>query len=271
MMILRKIYGLSLALVLAILSGCMEESGFNIIWEGLEVEFEAAALPNQTLTEVVFQDNQQHNQNDQVWLRINLVGTQVTAPVELVIGIDTSSTAVQNIHYKMESTTITIPPNSSFVDFPVEILTDNLAPTELPDLTLNIIDAGDVKISANYGKVTLQIRVACPSDLAGTYRTVTVGTGGTLNSQVTITEIETLTYRISDITGGLYSQIYGEEDNPAIFTDLCNDLTVFDQPDVVFGNDIFNGTGRVNPDGTITISWSNEREDSGTTILTRIN
>src|SRR5690554_825965 len=271
MMMLRKIYGLCILMAIAVTWGCMEDSGFEIVWEGKEVEFEAASLPNKTLTEVVFQDSQQPNQNDQVWLRINLVGAQITAPVELVMGIDTSSTAVQNVHFRLESTTITIPPNSSFVDFPVEILTDNLAPTELPDLTLNIIDAGDIKISANYGSVTLQIRVACPSDLAGTYRSVTVGTGGTLNSQVIITEIEPLTYRISDITGGLYSQIFREEDNPAIFTDLCNELTVFDQPDVVFGNDKFNGTGRVNPDGTITITWSNEKEDSGTTILTRIN
>src|SRR5690606_6104722 len=151
------------------------------------------------------------------------------------------------------------------------ILTENLAANESPDLVLNIIDAGDVKISANYGSVTLQIRLACASDLAGAYRTVTVGTGGTLNYQVIITEIEPLTYRISDITGGLYSLGYGEDDNPAVFTDLCGELTVFDQPDVVFGNDKFNGTGRVNSDGTIVISWSNENEISGTTTLTKIN
>lgn len=253
------------------LSGCMEESGFEILWEGLEVEFEEAALPNHTVTEVVFLDNSPGRQNDKKLLRINLVGPQVDRPVELTIGVDTASTAVQGVHYRLETTAVAIPPNSSFVDFPVEILTGNLAASESPDLILNIIDAGDVRISTNYKSVTLQIRLACASDLAGTYRTVNVGTGGTLNYQVTITEIEPLTYRISDITGGLYSLVYGEDDNPAIFTDLCNELTIFDQPDIVFGNGKFNGTGRVNQNGTLTISWSNENEESGVTTLTKIN
>lgn len=252
-------------------SGCMEDSGFKILWEGREVEFEAAALPNRAFTEVVFQDNSQNNPSDLTLLRINLVGAQVNEEITLSIGVDPSSTAVQGVHYRMERTDITIPPNSSFVDFPIEILTANLATEEAPDLVLNIIEAGNVKVSSNYGSVTLQIRLACASDLAGTYRTVNVGTGGTLNYQVTITEIEPLTYRISDITGGLYSLVYGAEDNPAVFTDLCGELTVFDQPDLVFGNDKFNGTGRVNTDGTIVISWENENEDSGVTTLTRIN
>lgn len=257
--------------VTMLVPGCMEESGFDILWEGLEVEFEGAALPNHTVTEVVFQDNNQSNPVEQTLLRINLVGAQIDEPVALTVGVDPSSTAVQGVHYQLETTTIVIPAKASFVDFPVEILTENLAANESPDLILNIIDAGDVKISANYGSVILQIRLACASDLAGTYRTVNVGTGGTLNYQVTITEIEPLTYRISDITGGLYSLVYGAEDNPAVFTDLCNELTVFDQPDLVFGNDKFNGTGRVNADGTIVISWHNDNEERGVTTLTRIN
>lgn len=258
-------------LALMMMSSCMEESGFEILWEGLEVEFEGAALPNHAVTEVVFQDNQSNNQIDEALLRINLVGAQVPDPIELTIGIDPSSTAVQGVHYRLKTNVVTIPANSSFVDFPIEILTENLDANESADLMLNIIDAGEVKISANYRSVTLQIRLACASDLAGTYRTVNVGTGGTLNYQVSITEVEPLTYRISDITGGLYALEYGAEDNPAIFTDLCNELTIFDQPDVVFGNDRFNGTGRVNADGTITISWENENEESGVTTLTRID
>lgn len=253
------------------LFGCMKDSGFEILWDGREVEFEAAALPNRTFTEVVFQDNSQNSPNDLTLVRINLVGAQVPEEITVSIGVDPSSTAVQGVHYRMERMDITIPPNSSFVDFPIEILTGNLATDESPDLVLNIVDAGGVKVSTNYGSVTLQIRLACASDLAGTYRTVNVGTGGTLNYQVTITEIEPLTYRISDITGGLYSLLYGMEDNPAVFTDLCGELTIFDQPDLVFGNDKFNGTGRVNADGTIVISWKNESEESGVTTLTPIN
>jgi hypothetical protein len=266
-----RIFFWALTAVSLCISGCMEDSGFKILWEGREVEFEAASLPDRTITEVVFQDNSQNNQNDLTQLRINLVGAPINEEITLSIGVDPSSTAVQGVHYRLERTDITIEPHASFVDFPIEILTENLATDETPDLVLNIIEAGNVKVSTNYGSVTLQIRLACASDLAGTYRTVNVGTGGTLNYQVTITEIEPLTYRISDITGGLYSLGYGAEDNPAVFTDLCGELSIFDQPDLVFGNDKFNGTGRVNADGTMVISWRNENEESGVTTLTRIN
>src|SRR5690606_40007927 len=109
-----------------------------------------------------------------------LVGTQLDVPVNVLIGIDTSSTAVQGVHYNLPDTEIPIPANSSFVDVPIDILTSNLDAAESPDLVLNILDAGDVKISANYRSVTLRIRVACPSDLSGNYNTVTVGTEGTL-------------------------------------------------------------------------------------------
>jgi hypothetical protein len=180
-------------------------------------------------------------------------------------------TPVAGVHYRMVTNEVTLPANASFVEFPVEILTGNLDTEEQPDLILVILDAGQTKISANYHSLTMEIRLACPSDLAGVYNSVNVGTGGTVNYQVTITEVEPFTYRISDITGGVYAQVYGAEDNPAIFTELCGEISIIDQPDLVFGGDSFNGTGRVNPNGTITINWSNEAGDSGMTTLTRTN
>src|SRR5690606_19626126 len=112
---------------------------------------------------------------------------------------------------------------------------------------------------------------ACSCCLAGIYRTVNAGTGGTFNRQASITQVEPLTYRISDTTGGLYAVKYGGEANPAIITDLSNDLPGFAQSVVVFGSNRFNGTGRVNANGTITISWSNESDESGVTTLTTID
>ena len=38
-------WGLILGIVLSGFS-CMEDSGFNILWEGMEVEFDEAVLPN---------------------------------------------------------------------------------------------------------------------------------------------------------------------------------------------------------------------------------
>ncbi|WP_375585749.1 DUF4843 domain-containing protein [Cyclobacterium xiamenense] len=250
-------------------SSCMEESGFTIVWEGMEVEFEDASRPNNTIRKIMTKRND--TQVDQEVVRVNLVGAQVDQPVNLLLGVDPTSTAVEGVHYRLSNPEVTIPANSSFVDVPLEILTGNLANEETPNLVLRILDAGPTKISTNYNQLTIEIRLSCPSDLAGVYSTVTVGTGGTVNYEVTITELEPFTYRISDITGGVYSQTFGAEDNPAVFTELCGEITITDQPDLVFGGDTFNGTGRVNDDGTIRISWrTEETEESGVTTLTRV-
>jgi hypothetical protein len=249
----------------------MEDSGYTILWEGFEVEFEEASRPNGTIRRIVTKNS--NNQVDQSSVRVNLVGAHVDRPISIVIGVDPASSAVLGVHYRLPTLEVTIAPNTSFINVPIEILTGNLDADETPDLVLRILDAGPTKISANYNTVTMEIRLACPSDLAGRYSTVNTGTGGTINSEVVITEIEPFTYRISDITGGVYSQVYGGEDNPAIFTELCDVISIIDQPDVVFGTEGFNGTGRVNPNGTIRISWNNgtdENSDSGVTILTPI-
>ena len=258
-------------LSMLVYTSCMEESGYTILWEGFEVEFEEASRPNGAVQRIFTKNS--NNQVDQSTVRVNLVGAHVAESINVLIGVDPSSSAVLGVHYRLPAMEVTIAPNTSFIDVPIEILTGNLESDETPDLILRILDAGPTKISANYNTVTVEIRLACPSDLAGRYSTVNSGTGGTINSEVVITEIEPFTYRISDITGGVYSQVYGGEDNPAIFTELCDVITIVDQPDVVFGTQGFNGTGRVNADGTIRISWNNgteEDSDSGVTILTPI-
>ncbi|WP_222852072.1 DUF4843 domain-containing protein [Cyclobacterium plantarum] len=266
----KKIFVLTFILGTSLwFSACMEESGFNIVWEGLEVEFEDASRPNGTIRKIMTKTND--NQVDQEMVRVNLVGRQLSEPVNILVGVDPESTAIAGVHYRLVNDEVTIPANSSFVDIPLEILTGNLGAEEMPDLTLTILDAGNTKISTNYNRLTIEIRLSCPSDLAGEYSTVTVGTGGTVNYQVVITELEPFTYRISDITGGVYSQVFGAEDNPAVFTELCGEITITDQPDLVFGDDTFNGTGRVNEDGTIRINWrTEETEESGVTTLTRV-
>lgn len=274
----NRFYGVLFSLILALITvSCMEESGFNIVWDGLEVEFEDASRPNGAVRKIVTQDNA--NQVDEESVRINLVGEQIDAPVNIIIGVDPSSTAVEGVHFRLPSKELTIPPNTSFIDVPLEILTGNLGSEETPDLVLSILDAGQTKISINYHTLTVEIRLACPSDLAGVYSTVNVGTGGTVNYEVTITELEPFTYRISDITGGVYSQIFNAEDNPAVFTELCDVITFTAQPDLVFGGGDFIASGRVNPDGTIRITWSKEVDeeqeeqeegDSGVTVLTRL-
>jgi len=169
-----------------------------------------------------------------------------------------------------------------FADVPVNstvLAPDDLNPGDKWDFTFTIVMQDGRELTPGRGDNITSINFTCVSDLAGTYNTITDGgtgdgSGGTASNfsglayQVTITEIAAGTYEISDITGGLYALGYVASDNPAEFTDICDNITIDSQPDVVFGGDEFNGTGTVNADGTITIEWSNNWGDNGVTTLT---
>ena len=171
-----------------------------------------------------------------------------------------------------------------FSDVPINgnVLTpEELEPGDKWEFRYTIVMQDGRELTPGRGDNVTQVNFTCLSDIAGTYNTVTDGgtgdgSGGTASSftdltyQVTITELSAGTYEISDITGGLYAQIYSSSDNPAEFIDICNNITIDAQPDVVFGGDEFNGTGTVNGDGTITITWSNNYGDNGVTTLTQV-
>lgn len=73
---------------------------------------------------------------------------------------------------------------------------------------------------------------------------------------------------ISDVTGGFYAEIYDGSGNPAtiIVDDSDQTLSFTNQPDTVFGDDEFSGSGtyEVDGDGNVTsfeFSWSNNWGD----------
>ena len=127
-----------------------------------------------------------------------------------------------------------------------------------------VFDGGRGPIRVNS---TISISDAdCPSELTGTWDADTSGDAYV----VTITETASNgLYDLSDITFGLYANGYGSSDNPVQFVDACGVISVTDQDDVVYGGDVFNATGTVNADGTISITWANGFGDSGVTTLTK--
>lgn len=80
---------------------------------------------------------------------------------------------------------------------------------------------------------------------------------------------------ISDVTGGFYAEVYGASGNPAtVVVDESNQtLSITNQPDTVFGQDDFNGSGtyEIDADGNVTsfeFSWSNNWGDSAQSDFT---
>lgn len=115
--------------------------------------------------------------------------------------------------------------------------------------------------------------INCEYEIEGTYTVTTTqtnpaGCSGVTNT-VQVAIIGEGLFTITDLTGGLYKNCYGAFDNPGRIVGQCNGgngLQIIDQPDVVYGGDVFNGTGLINDDGSFTISWRNNYGDRGTSV-----
>ncbi|MBD0255496.1 MAG: hypothetical protein ICV83_07225 [Cytophagales bacterium] len=127
---------------------------------------------------------------------------------------------------------------------------------------------------------TFNTFVGCPSNIrTGAYTTVTTGTSTdsapnpnpTVNfpGQVTITRLTPTSYQVSDVTGGLYFAWYGvygaPNTLPGTLNDICGQFTLT-APGVF--DETFTGTVTIDAQGVITYEWTNEFEDTGTTVFT---
>ncbi len=95
---------------------------------------------------------------DNVALEVQLIGEQRSSAVEVTIAVDGSSTAVSGTHFTLPSTTVTIAPNTSIVNVPVNLIEGSISSGEV-DLFLNITGAsGDVEASENLKQARVIIR-----------------------------------------------------------------------------------------------------------------
>lgn len=185
------------------------------------------------------------------------------------IELDTdASTGTEGVHFNFDSKTITVPAGEFRGSVTITPIFD-----DLPTLGINLVLMLSTNETADYSILmhNTSILKYCESELTGTYTAVTSGTMGTdYPYTVTITEGDVNgEYLFSDITGGLYTDGYGATDQPATVMDNCGVLVLDNQPDTVYGGDLFNGTGTVNDDGTLTLEWSNGYGDFGTSVFTK--
>ncbi len=217
----NKIY-IFLAMIVATLTttACFDDQGYDTLYDGNQVEFNDANLPNGLTQSYV---RKSPTQTDVLDVQINRVSTTGTSAITVNVEADPTSTAVEGVHYTLDTKSITIGSGEFIATLPVTVLTGNIDPTETPDLVLNITSATGADVSANYGTITLKIRVICPSDLAGTWKFAN-------GNETTIEEIGTGSYKIANLNamGGYYGQQFTLAGN---FTDNCNKLELFgDEP-----------------------------------------
>lgn len=125
---------------------------------------------------------------------------------------------------------------------------------------------------------SVDIRVVCTSDIAGTYDAETTGAANSDGGEIpgalwdgigTVTLAETTdigVYEIDEITGEFYNLFWGGGKEAGVFRDACGIYSIDSKTDQY--GDTITATVTNNGDGTITIEWENTYGDYGTTILT---
>ncbi|SNS35483.1 hypothetical protein SAMN06295967_10814 [Belliella buryatensis] len=280
---LNKLYSLmAVLLTMFATTACFDEPGTTILWDGVQVEWQNANLPNGVTRNFVRTSS---TQVDVTEFQVNLVAAAQSSPITITVAADPASTAIEGVHYELPSSTITIPAGQNVVNFPIRVLTGNIDPSETPDLLLTMTTATGATIAENYKTLDFRIRVICPSDLAGTYTVFWErlqtgdGSGGAAQTatnfvinaanEVTVTQVATGVYQVNDMSFGMYPGIYSDSRPVGRFSDTC-DVIDGASTNVDRYGDPFTIEGVVNSDDTITITWSNTWGDGGTVVLTLV-
>ena len=280
---LNKLYTfLAVAVASMTTTACFDDPGTDTLFNGNVVEFNAGNLPNGLTSSFVRLSS---TQTDVVQVQVNRVSSTSTEPITVNIEADPTSTAVAGVHYSFPSKTIVINKGEFVVNFPVTVLTGNIAPSETPNLVLKITSATGANVSTNYNDLTVRIRVICSSTLAAKYSVFweklqlgngSGGPGQTATNfviasakEVVFTASGTGSYTVDDISFGMYPGLYSDSKPAGRINDACSKLTG-PSSNADRYNDPFTINGVVNPNGTVKITWSNTYGDGGTVILTKI-
>lgn len=204
------------------------------------------------------------------------VGSTVTSGSDrtYAIGIDNTSTAVQDVEFMLPSSTVTIPAGEHLGHYTFEALFDGIQ-DDGSSLVLNLVQINDY-VSTFSNQITINLSKECDDTFVssitpGMYSvTTTYGYHDFLpdyNPNTTTAEIFSEGgnfFSVADFSGGLYSVgpyagAYGTgaADNSILFEDECNKLTWEGQTDP-WGDllPLDGGVNKVDPaTGVITMSW----------------
>lgn len=129
----------------------------------------------------------------------------------------------------------------------------------------------------NISVTSCLISVEDAADIVGIYDAEATGNVGAADTTYTITatgieitqpDPDVSSFEISDVSFGLYAQVYDRATAPSGEIHIC-DGNIFDNDVEDIFEKGFTISGVVNEDGTITIEWSNESGDSGEVTLTK--
>ena len=209
---------------------------------------------------------------------VQLVGAQKTSATTIEFEV-TETNVVEGVDYLFPSgKNLTIDANKSTASVEIQLIDNPDFTEDVRTIALTLVSAGGLSTGSEEApKKTYTVSILeddCPvPSLVGQYNVVTTnanpaGCEGVTNT-VEIVENGVNSYTLSDVTGGIYLNCYGAADNPGNISVDGFAIALVDQPDVVYGGDVFNGTGVMACDGSFTLTWSNGFGDAGTSTFTQ--
>lgn len=256
---------LTFVIVMAFINACEDFNGTATFPDFVQWESSSASIDE--------------NATEPISVEVQLVGAQKSSATEVTFDV-TENGVTEGVDYSFPNgKTLSIAANASTATLLIAAIDNDGFSPDPRSITLTLTSAGNNlgtggETAPNKSIVVSFVEDDCPvPSLEGTYNVVTTqtspaGCDGVENS-ITITVKDASTYTLSDVTGGLYLNCYGADDNPGDITIDGFAISLTDQPDVVYGGDVFNGTGLIDCDGSFTLTWSNGFGDAGTSRFTK--
>lgn len=144
-----------------LLTSCFDDPGTDIVLEESFVELDAARTVTQSAPFSYLRRNDGINLPSGIL--VNRVSTSSSNAVNVTIAVDPASTAIEGLHYVVNSTSVTIPAGEFSVEVDIDIIPDNIEAGEQLNLILEIVSA-DLPINQTVAKATHVLSVICPVD-----------------------------------------------------------------------------------------------------------
>jgi hypothetical protein len=276
---MKKLNLLTYIMALFLVVTSCDEPGYKTLLSESFVELDAATAASARRVYSYLRVNDGNNKPS--GFKLNLASAPLSTDVNVTFEVvAASTTAIANVHYVVNSTSVTIPAGQNIVELPIDIIVDNIDAGETFDIVIRLVSA-NVNIEPNLDQATHRIQITCNSDIGGSYNALASGdfgdgSGGSAGTYSNYASVITFTptatagvYAINDITFGLYDQGYGDASPAGRLRDVCDNVSGAglgnsDQ----YGDPFTINSTRNASTGVITLTWSNTWGDTGSVVLT---
>lgn len=251
-----KYFGI-LVMAAFVLTSCYEDPGTETLISDAFVELDAASDPTQRESFSYLRENDAIPKSS--GFLVNRVAPSASSDVNVTIGVDPASTAIEGLHYNLTSPNLVIPSGSWSAEVGIEILADNIEAEEELSLILKIV-AADIDIASELDSANHLISISCPipdGSFLGNYRIEIIDAGvfgsGTYGPDGSVVDIM--------MGAGTFDRVFAADyfedtrfNRDFEFSLVCEAVKVPYQDHAVGcgGNDVNLSTGPPTTDGTFT-------------------